>query len=220
MAGQSNALGEQTAYDNNLDAPHPRVFVWTQHNGWQNANLRTQIWRINYLPSAEGRGSNHPGFQIAKAIANRDSNRVIAFIPTGVAGRPISHWFGGYWNTLRSVVQSALQGLPNNSKVDMIWWMQGESDFNASQAYRSSLHSLINNQFRGQNWFDTGLFIANETFNAPVNQIFRELDNDNDPYTFSSAAAGLSTRDNVHFDARALRTIGQRVADVFLRNSP
>jgi len=105
-AGQSNAAGNQTFYQQNLDVDkqHNQILAWTMPiNGspqWQIADPSTQTWHgffprhPNYRNIPNSRAFNHPAFQIAKNIVRKDPCRVVALIATAAPGMPISHWLG------------------------------------------------------------------------------------------------------------------------------
>ncbi len=222
-AGQSNATANNTFFEpyayaeDRLDS---RIIVWTQYEGWKTANPMTQIWEFDRYPGQlwdPDTASNSPGFQIARAIVDADPNRVVAFIPTSTPGEAIYHWRHGSqaYNNINRTVETALNELPHKAQVDMIWWMQGEADAEDNDYYRNSLGTLINN-WRGEAWYGPNkYFIANETAQFPVNQIFRDLRYNFDPYTDYSPGEDLPTTDGIHFATQAYRMIGNRVQQIY-----
>lgn len=224
-AGQSNALAEGSRFEPDLypeDRLDPRILVWTQYNGWKVANPLTQIWEYDRFPARlwdPENSNNSPGYQIARAIVDADPSRVVAFIPTSTPGQSIRYWRFGEapYNTINQRVVSALNELPSKLDVDLIWWMQGESDADASDFYRRELAALINS-WRTEPWYGVNnYFIANETVGYEVNQIFRELRTDADQYTDYSAAEDLPTRHpgGDHYNSKAYRIIGNRVQQIY-----
>lgn len=222
-AGQSNAFANETRFEpfaHAEDRLDSRILVWTQFDGWKTANPMTQIWEHDDFPAQPWDAtlaSNSPGFQIARAIVDADPNRVVAFIPTSAPGKPIYHWrLGGQpYNDIKQRVESAINELPHKAHVDLIWWMQGEADGNDSEYYRNSLADLINN-WRSEPWYGPDKhFIANETASFEVNQVFRDLRYNADPYSDYSMAEGLATSDGVHFLSDSIRLIGNRVQQVY-----
>jgi hypothetical protein len=225
-AGQSNATGNQTHYNpgHHTDRINNRVIVWTERNQWEVANPQTQVWHDGKYP----RGHNHPAFQIARGIADNDSCRVVAFIATAASGMPIDYWLNNedsHYSSILHKVNSALNALPHQYRVDMIWWMQGEADDDEIiDRYSLKLAELIR-RFRSQNWFaNNGLFLANETrIHTYANEAIRRLANDSDNFTdFSRGADSASLRfpsilpAGVHFNAQSLRQIGDLVADKYV----
>jgi len=233
-AGQSNAVANSSAFNNDeTDSQRcsNKVYVW-HNNKWTYANLNTQKWL-----SQSRLKQAHGGFQIAKQINDKNSNKVIGIVPSGTNGESISHWVNGqnnfnsaFWNINWHVGQ-ALGKLPSISKVSMIWWMQGEADEGNSN-YSVELDYLIEG-FSGRGWFDQSkLFVANEIRkNTNVNVDIRALNGDADQFaqTCSSRGQGLapvgyvadygngdSGNDNVHFNSASFRTIGNEVANRFL----
>ena len=230
-AGQSNALADGTRFEPEVhpeDRLDPRILVWTQHNGWKVANPLTQIWEYDRFPARlwdPVNSNNSPGFQIARAIVDADPSRVVAFIPTSTPGQSIRYWRFGEtpYNAINQRVVNALNELPSKFDVDLIWWMQGESDANASDFYRRELAALIDG-WRTEPWYGSdNYFIANETVGYEVNQIFRELRTDADQYTDYSEAEDLSTIQpgGDHYDSQAYRIIGNRVQQIYfdMRNA-
>lgn len=226
-AGQSNALAEGSRFEPDVypeDRLDPRILVWTQYNGWKAANPLTQIWEYDRFPARlwdPVNSNNSPGYQIARAIVDADPSRVVAFIPTSTPGRSIRYWRYGEvpYNTIAQRVVNALNELPSKVDVDLIWWMQGESDANASDFYRRELSALIDS-WRTEPWYGAGnYFIANETVGYEVNQIFRELRSDGDQYTDYSEAEDLPTRQpgGDHFNSDAYRIIGNRVQQIYFK---
>lgn len=225
-AGQSNALADGTRFEPDLfpeeDRIDPRILVWTQYDGWKVANPITQIWENDRFPARlwdPVNSNNPPGYQIARAIVDADPSRVVAFIPTSTPSQSIRFWRFGEtpYNTIKQRVESALNDLPSKSNVDLIWWMQGESDANADDFYRRELAALIDG-WRTEPWYGSNnYFIANETVGFDVNRIFHELRTNGDPYTDYSEATDLPTRHpgGDHFNSAAYRIIGNRVQKVY-----
>lgn len=224
-AGQSNAFANGTRFEPDRYPRHDRVddriLVWTQDNGWKVANPQKQIWEHDQFPARpwEQASSNSPGLQIARAIVDADPERVVAFIPTSAPGEAIEYWRydAQPYHVIKRRVEHALNDIPHKHQLDLIWWMQGESDANATDYYRNALTDLVNN-WRSEPWYGADkYFIANETVRFEVNQIFRELRSDADPYTDYSPAEGLPTilQDGVHFDSQSYRIIGDRVRQVY-----
>ncbi len=225
-AGQSNALADGTRFEPanypQQDRIDRRILVWTQYNGWKVANPLNQIWENDRYPARlwdPVNSNNPPGYQIARAIVDADPSRVVAFIPTSTPSQSIRYWRYGEepYNNIKQRVESALNDLPSKSNVDLIWWMQGESDANADDFYRRELAALISG-WRTEAWYGEGnYFIANETVGFDVNRIFHELRIDGDPYTDYSEATDLPTRHpgGDHFNSEAYRIIGNRVQRVY-----
>jgi len=202
-----------------LDA---RILVWTQYDGWKIANPLNQIWEYDRFPARlwdPVNSNNSPGYQIARAIVDADPSRVVAFIPTSTPGRSIRYWrFGDEpYDMIKQRVENALNELPSKSNVDLIWWMQGESDDGANDFYRRELDALIDS-WRGEPWYGSDqYFIANETAYYDVNQIFRQLRSNGDQYTNYSEGEDLPTirEGGDHFNSAAYRIIGNRVQQIY-----
>ncbi len=220
MMGQSNALGEDTNVDPaNLDAIDENIIAWTQFDGWQVADLCSQIWQKGWFPWRGGVCSNHPAFQIAKGIIAADPSRKVAIIPTGVAGKPISWWDDGAvaYELASDQVTKALAALPGHTEVDLVAWSQGEANHGAEDVWYDKLTDLIA-RMRAEAWMDPQetVFIAQETKDSSVNERLPSLDSDNDALTAWIPASDLTTKDGVHWSAPALRTLGDRYAATYL----
>ncbi len=219
VTGQSNALGAGTSYDQYLDSPNRQVFAFTE-NGWKVADLN-QVWDRGWFPRTDPttEPSNNLSLHFGKRIAERRTDRVVGFILITAPGKPISHWQqdGQFFNDIRNKVSGAINQLPYKSNLDAILWHQGESDGEDRDEYGAALYDLIE-RFRSEPWFGYGFpFICGETATSPVNQQLRKLNRDSDPWTACIAAEGLPTiRDDAHFSAEALRTMGRRYADAYL----
>ena len=232
-AGQSNATGEKTLYEpyiQSKDKINDRVLVWTEKNQWEVANPSTQSWHSGKYPSGRNIIYNHPGFQIGRAIAELDECRVVAFIATAAAGKQIDYWRenqDGHFSYIADKVTNAINSLPVRHQVDMIWWMQGESDNDQLvNRYYYKLNDLIT-AFRSESWFPSdGYFLANETGWSPyANEAIRKLGNDNNVFTDHSRGEDspddrfphiTSETVKTHFNEIALRKIGDIVANKYV----
>jgi hypothetical protein len=243
VTGQSNAAGLETAYDPALDAPDSRVFAFTDL-GWQVADLH-QYWEHsipgNFSAGDDTRSPyNSIAFQVSRAVAQK-SDRVVGLVVLTAPGEGISHWdFNSEFSVqIREKATAALNALPNKNAFDAMIWMQGETDWllegtadpgatgfadttgdEYKNYYPTKLFQLVSN-LRGESWFKfDGRFICAETKKAGLNPHLMALNSDADPYTGCAAAADLPTRAGDafgnHFSAPGLRTLGERLADVYL----
>ena len=220
MMGQSNALGEDTNVDpQGLDATNNNIIAWTQFDGWQVADLCSQIWQKGWFPWRGGVCSNHPAYQIAKGIVAVDPTRKVAIIPTGIAGKPISWWDDGAlaYELASEQATNALAALPGHNSVNLVAWSQGEANDGVEDVWYNKLTDLIS-RMRSESWMDSQetAFIAQETKNSSVNQKLPLFDSDNDSLTNWIPASDLPTKDGVHWSASALRTLGNRYAAKYL----
>lgn len=219
VTGQSNALGADTTYDPAKDAPHKRVFAFTE-DGWLPADLH-QVWDLGWFPRGNKGGdpSNNFSLHAAKEIAYRQSDRVVGFVLASAPGESIDHWGsdGDFFAEIDRKVLSAINQLPHKSGVDAILWHQGESD-EGDHGYGEKLDNLIKN-FRQQSWFASDRpFICGETaaFDI-VNQQLMAINNNGDRWSACVDGAGLQTReDGYHFNAQGLRELGRRYGARYL----
>ena len=243
LTGQSNAASLETAFDESLDAPSERVFAFTDI-GWQMADLH-QFWEPDLpgnhsLTVPDREPYNNISFQVAKSIAAK-SDRVVGIVMLTAPGQGISHWDynSEFFLDMRAKALEALNALPNKQSFDGLLWLQGETDwllegtadpgatgFSDKESdfyknyYPNKLYQLISN-FRSENWFGSdGKFLCAETKKAELNPHLMALNLDADNFTGCAAAADLETRESdpfgSHFSAASLRTLGGRIADVYL----
>ena len=188
---------------------------------------------------------NHFGFHFARTVVQNDPSRVVGIIIASAPGEGIQHWDAGgqFSQVIDSKVLDALNAQGVKSQLDGILWHQGETDFqfrgtsdvDASSAERSNTTyypeklDLLIQAFRNRNWFaDQKPFICGETKRAHVNGRLMALNIDEDSWTGCVPARDLCTRERqtpecndvpilgTHFDAAALRTLGQRYGHAYL----
>ncbi len=235
VTGQSNTLGSNSAVDDTLDAPHPRVFAYTR-TGWEVAELY-QSWDNGPHPGTGdptevSKIHNNFALHFGKRLAELDETTVVGFILVSEPGEGIEHWNPGNAGMIRTQQKTleAINALPHKSALDGILWHQGETDWiqegtsdpdvtqpAPTDYYPAKLNELINN-FRLENWFDKNTpFICGETIKAEVNVHLNSLNTDSDQYTACVQGAGLTAIkvDGNHFDAPALRTIGKHYAETY-----
>jgi len=105
------------------------------------------------------------------------------------------------------------------SDVNVLEHFQNDPSYNPAEDktyYPDKLDALIA-RLRTSNWFSNDKpFICGETKSALVNRRLMALNNDGDPWTGCVMASDLGTLDGTHFNADALRTLGQRYGDKYL----
>ncbi len=224
ITGQSNALGAESGrfdpdvYVGALDSPVKRVYAYSK-NGWGIADLR-QIWDQNWYPRGDiaNDPANNFAFHFGKQLVRHDASKVVGIIMITAPGEAIDHWNrdGAFFAAISTKVEQALAALPGDLKVQGVLWHQGETDYYGNDYYTGRLNTLIDD-FRSRAWFaDDGVFVCGETLNAPVNDRLARLNNDGDARTGCVGADDLtSVGDDVHFDAKSLRTLGDRYADKY-----
>lgn len=177
---------------------------------------------------------NNFAFHFAKSVAEADPGRVVGIIVASAPGEGIKHWDAGgeFQRKIASKVSAALNAQGVKTKLDGILWHQGETDWliegtsdpdatddesTEINYYPRKLSTLINN-FRANQWFGEGRpFICGETRAADLNVHLTALNSDGDAWTGCVQGSDLSTRDEqTHFDAKGLRTIGQRYGEKYL----
>ena len=195
------------------------------------------------LTDANREPYNNFAFHFAKTVVENDPSRVVGIVVASAPGEGIQHWDANsaFSQIVESKVLAALSAQGVKSKIDGILWHQGEtdwqfngtSDVDATDAeradptyYPTKLNALIN-RYRNESWFDSDKpFICGETRQAPVNGRLMALNDDNDPWTGCVAASDLPTKEQdlqatppklgTHFNATALRQLGQRYGTKYL----
>lgn len=236
VTGQSNTLGANTSVSKSLDAPHPRVMAYT-NEGWQTAELY-QVWDQGGHPGTGDRDAtakihNNFALHFGKRLAELDENAVVGIILVSEPGMGIRNWDSGAPGMLRiqKKVLAAINALPHKSALDGILWHQGETDWQyegtsdvlaeqpAPDNYYPSRFAALLENLRLENWFSRNApFICGETIKAHgVNEHLNSLNSDDDDSTACIEGAGLPSvvEGGNHFNAYALRILGQRYAEQY-----
>jgi len=244
LTGQANAAGVETSYDAALDAGDENLFAFTEDGLWQPANLY-QYWDGN-LPSnfasvADGREPfNNLVFQIGKSLTAQ-TDRVVGVILVAAPGEGIRNWDynSAFYKKIRDKVAQAVVALPQKDTVDAMIWMHGETDWLAEGTadpnatgfesedsdfyrnyYANKLNHLVAN-LRSEWWYGfNAQFICGETKKTELNHHLMALNDDGDSRTSCAPATDLPTRESDpfhnHFSADGLRTLGSRIAELYL----
>ena len=244
LTGQANAAGVETDYDAALDTGHENLFAYNEDGQWRPANL-DQYWDAslpsNFASIADGREPfNNLVFQIGKSLTAQ-TDRVVGIILVTAPGAGISNWDYNsvFYRKIREKVNQALLALPQKNTIDAMIWMQGETDWLAEGSagpfasgfasrdsdfyrnyYPTKLNHLIAN-LRSEWWYGhNARFICGETKKTDLNHHLMALNDDGDDRTSCAQASDLATRDSDpfqnHFSADSLRTLGGRIAELYL----
>ena len=218
-AGQSNAVGGNSDFDPSVDSANCslRLYVWDDDaRQWQLANLgdSNQQWINNSNRGEQGTkaGSNSNGlYHIGKHYANLFPNQVIGLIPTGTPGMPINYWLQNSFQIVNDIDAKVTRAIGSSRAVDMIWWMQGESDGNNDQNYQTSFDSLMQN-IASRNWasFNATRVVASPiarnrgtcefSNSGDINRFFEGLEGSNNilERCFGGTAGTVPINSNVH----------------------
>ncbi len=244
LTGQGNAAGVETDYDPALDTGNENLFAFNEDGQWRPADLN-QFWDgnlpSNYATADNGREPfNNLVFQIGKSLTAQ-TNRVVGIILVTAPGAGIRNWDynSAFYRKIRSKVALALDALPQKATVDAMIWVQGETDWLAQGTadpdatgftstdtdfyqnyYPTKLSYLIAN-LRSEWWYGhEAQFICSETKQTDLNHHLMALNNDADNRTACAQASDLATRASDpfgnHFSAESLRTLGGRIAELYL----
>jgi len=245
VTGQSNVEAPLTAFDAELDRPHPRVFAYTDE-GWQMADLH-QVWDEHAHPGNHSltdptrSPNNNFVFHYGKSLAQLDANAVPAFIVLAAPGKGIAHWDyeSPFYLKMRDKITSALAQIPHRDSIDVMLWHQGESDWlyegtsdpdateftnKDSQEYENYYQLKLDRviaHFRSEQWAPGDLpFICGQTRIAEgVNRRLMALNNNSDAnsrcVTTTDLPYRLSDPTGNHFSAAGLRELGRRYMQMY-----
>ncbi len=227
LAGQSNMAGR--GYVEAIDQEvHPRVFSLNKEMQWVPA-IEPLHWD---KPRVVGVG---PGRTFGITIAEQTPGAQIGLIPTAHGGSPIESWEpGGYHNQTKGYpydeaiarTRYAMQ----KGTLKAILWNQGGSDARPERAplYKERLIALIERFRKDLNSPDIPFFIGQlpqsperpwDEWRTMIDQIHREVAAEV-KYTYFIQSDGLTTLDdNIHFDAKSARELGERYAESYISKS-
>ena len=228
LAGQSNMAGRGKVAPEDKTA-HPRVLVFNQAGQWVPAKDPLHFDKPKIVGVGLGRSF---AIQVAKA----HPKKTIGLIPCAVGGSPIDSWKpGGYhrqtkthpWDDAMKRIKAAAP----HGEIKAILWHQGESDSNKTLAadYEAKLHDLIA-RFRKELDAPNLPFLAGQMgqfperpwneFRKTVDQAHRDLPGKVTHTAFIDSNGLTHKGDQVHFDAKSYRELGQRFAKTYLKTFP
>ena len=169
-----------------------------------------------------------PEVQFAHAMAKIFPKESVIIIKSAASGSSINEWLPTkplYQGLLRQV---KFVSAPQNSKVEAIVWMQGETDARNAQtanAYAENLNLFVNSLRQSLNAADLPVLIGQinqKNASFPMEQQIRaaqaKIASDN-PHTLLISNDGLSKiYDKVHYDAKGLVELGRRFAIGFVKH--
>lgn len=227
LVGQSNMAGRGVVEPEDK-TPHPRVLMLTKEGRWAPA---TDPMHFDKPAAGVGLGKT-----FGRIIAEARPGVTIGLIPCAVGGSPIDTWVPGAldaatsthpWDDMMKRARTALTA----GTLKGILWHQGESDSKPelAPAYEAKLHALIA-RFRKDLSAPEVPFIAGQmgrfadvpwdSAKSRVDQAHQALPG-KVPHTAFVSAEGLKHKgDKVHFDSAALRELGKRYAEAFLKLAP
>jgi hypothetical protein len=199
--GQSNMVGfSGSGGDKATDS---RVTAWNG-SAWVTANLSNTPFSSN---------NNNIAFHFAKQIAEKQ-NRNVRIILEAENGQPISGWVpasASHYVGMKNQISAS-----GTTKVDVVLWHQGESDFNRSYAaYGADLQSLVT-QLRGEAAISVttpivmGELLAGGVYSYQNHVYERITDYVADSFVNVAKAKFLpSCGSNVHFSGDSLVVLGR-----------
>jgi len=225
MAGQSNMAGRGWVEPQDT-LPDRRIISINKENQWIYAKEPLHF----YQPELTGLDC---GMSFARELINHlDSNTVVALLPCAVGGSSVNFWlndsiFHGVHlksNFIEKVELAKKQGV-----LKGILWHQGESDASADKipGYESKLKKLFAffREYAGDDSLpilvgELGAYPVSEKMKTnwkSINDIIHRMAA-TDKYVFYIHTGDLEPKeDNIHFNSKSQRTLGQRYAEVYLK---
>lgn len=172
----------------------------------------------------KGRGTG-PGLAFGKVMAEVGRQSVIGLIPAAVGGTKISYWEPG---NPRGLFEDAIYRAKiamQSGELKGILWQQGESDSNASDAplYKERLLKLLQS-FRNELGAKDvpivigglGNFLKSQQYKN-INEALIAVSNEIGNAKFSEASSLGHIGDSLHFNSKAQRENGERMAVAMLQ---
>lgn len=216
FAGQSNMLGADTADFTPSQLTKPAGVTY---------------YNASYDPpeaTFTGQDRSGPEVSFSQAIADKWVGRDIHIVKYSVGGTEINEWQkgGSYYTGIVDAVDGS--SMPSGSMWSGFVWFQGEADSKGdalSQGYYSYLWDLITHIRKDYRLMPFYLFLPNPsgpvfTHTERVRQAIRRAGKELDEVYVISADKVPKQSDNVHFTAGGQITLGRRLADSVLKNSP
>ncbi|MFC3559273.1 sialate O-acetylesterase [Pedobacter jamesrossensis] len=223
MAGQSNMAGRAKVEP--LDTITNKRILVMQPNG--KITIAKEPLHL-YEPAMVGLDCGLSfGKQLLKSIPDSIS---ILLVPTAVGGSSINQWLGDSLHRgvkLHSNFKKLLNLSIQHGTVKGILWHQGESDANQVKVkkYQQKLIELflifrkeVNNDQIPILTGEIGAFSEQVEYQKQINKSIRKNAN-KDPYTFLVRTNDLAHKgDQLHFDAKSQRQLGERFAKIYSKN--
>ena len=232
--GQSNSIGYGAAANSSApeDKPNEQIFGWNSGAlSWEKADLFTES-----LGWARQPGWQLASYHFARRLAYIHPSIRPGIISHGIGDQPISQWAkyerdeiffsmndarpgnqGSIFDFHVSMIVLALNALPRNKRrVDVVFYHQGERDYDADMDYFANAVLRVVAQYRGLNYSNSNslVFLAGEVAPLPeqlaINQALKaSLDGDSDEKTRIVQMADLPVQDDlIHFASTAHRIAG------------
>lgn len=219
MAGQSNMSGRDAlqAIDTVTD---PKVFLLDGSFSPTRTPLCVEPTHAQY----EAAAGVSPGLAFGKRVSpNLSKNQELLMIPTAVGGTSIANWIND--DTVRDVqlltnfTENVQLAQRMGVKIKAVLWQQGRSDSNNTN-YAVEQDQLFA-QFRAivgdpNLTIIFGNVAGFGTSDTTIVNQQKAISAAGDPNGFLVDTLDLNSFDGVHYNAEGSRTIGERMADVFV----
>lgn len=225
MAGQSNMAGRGLVGPQDT-IPNKQILTINSSNEWILAKEPLHF----YQPKLTGLDC---GLGFGRELLNKLNDSIyIGLIPCAIGGSSVSQWLNDSVHNNIKLYSNFIKKSEFAQKygtIKAIIWHQGESDATQEDIinYKTELVKLIQN-FRSSVGNDSlpfimgelGLYAKDGEYAAcrdTINTILKEIAN-NDPYSQLVHTGDLEYKENDpgHFNAEALRILGERYADKYL----
>ena len=216
LIGQSNMQGRDT-FDNGAEYPSGTL----QYN--QSSTLVVATSPLNHFPENEIPGSMGLALQFTIDYKAANPNHTVVLVPLAVPGTSFRDQENGSprWGVGEALYNNAVNRINQlftenpDFELGAFLWHQGEGDWPATSTYIASLTAQISGMRDEVTAADEttpyilgGLSSDSSIFDDVAGLIATIPDLVS--YTAFAPSTGLTTVDNVHFDAASLRTLGSR----------
>ncbi len=209
LIGQSNMAGRAPIGEAEKE-PLARCLLLNANGEWEPAS--NPLNRFSTIRKGLGMQKVNPGYSFAKKLLAADKTLTVGLVVNAKGGSSIRQWKKGdkfYDEAVRRTQQAMKKG-----ELAGVLWHQGESDQNDAE-YLAKLKELIANLRKDLGSpelpFVAGQVNKVELINKQVARLPAEV-----PLTAFASSEGLTCMDRWHFDAKSMKTLGERYADAIL----
>lgn len=205
LIGQSNMAG-RAPFTKVESGEIEHCFLLNADDKWEPA--KNPLNRYSTIRKGIGMQKMNPGYSFAKTMLAKEKNITLGLVVNAKGGTSIKLWKKGtkfYEEAIRRAEAAQKSGT-----LKGILWHQGESDRNDAN-YHQKLTALIKD-LRADLGAPDLPFVAGEInngalINGQLSKVAEAV-----PGTAVASADGLTTMDHAHFDAKGMKSLGERFA--------
>jgi hypothetical protein len=214
--GQSNSVGQ--------GVPSGSFTFKANLKVWNNtAWVAPVLGQAPFNPS----GANNAALQFCEKLARENPTTLVRLIQTGNSGQPISYWINAPQTGYTTTNSAVLAALGATGKVDVLVWIQGESDYLRTPAQYTTDFYTLRSLWISAGWLTPatkhllgGLYIGSGSTLGFQDATLRAIGLDSIVQTGYANPFGLTTYDNLHWDSPSLTKYGQEVLYNAYRATP